>query len=70
MEGVARMQSIDDILGGTGADTFLGFPAGTPGAVRNGVALIGVPAATPYAAAGAYCANAPKAIRRNAITTA
>ncbi|MEM8812157.1 MAG: arginase family protein [Pseudomonadota bacterium] len=47
-------------------ETFFGLPSATdPGSMPAGaVALIGVPAATPYATVGAYCAAAPGVIRR------
>jgi agmatinase len=59
-----RSATIDAIYGGTPAATFLGLPSATiaEGAKAN-IAIFGAGTATPYPAAGAYCAGAPQAIR-------
>lgn len=52
------------LFGATRADTFLGLPACSDIAtLRAPIALVGVPGATPYASVGAYCADAPRALR-------
>jgi agmatinase len=58
------MASIGTLFGAPAAGTFLGVEAATPAAVPDGaIAVLGIPGATPYASAGAYCAAAPAAIR-------
>jgi agmatinase len=57
------MASINDIFGGKPAKTFMGLPEGNLEKPRKGVAVLGVPVATPYAATGPYAAGAPAAIR-------
>ncbi len=45
--------------------TFMGFPpCGDLAGLAADVAVVGIPAATPYRSVGAYCAEAPRAIRR------
>jgi agmatinase len=52
------------IYGGSSAATFLGLPSATiADGAKAGIALFGAGTATPYPAAGAYCAGAPQAIR-------
>ena len=63
------MVQIDDLFqtaspAGRG-DTFMGVEGIAPEAVPDrAIAMIGIPGATPYASAGAYCRAAPAAIRR------
>lgn len=57
------MANIGEMLGAAPTSTFLGLAAGRLDAVEPGIGILGVPAATPYAATGAYCAHAPTAIR-------
>jgi len=53
------------IYGKTTAATFLDLPSSTlAGAAKADIAIFGAATATPYPAVGAYCANAPQAIRR------
>jgi agmatinase len=65
------MADIGNMFGADGVDTFMGVPRcddpGTPGA---SAVLLGAPCATPYPAVGAYCADAPAAIRRVAASYA
>jgi agmatinase len=56
------MAGIGDILGSGPAETFLGVPAAMA-ATGARAAILGVPMASPYPAAGAYSAAAPRAIR-------
>ena len=58
------MVDIGNMFGAAGVTTFFGLPAARPGEGRPGAAILGVPAATPYKDAGAYCAEAPQAMRR------
>jgi agmatinase len=58
------MTDIGRIFGGGAVETFLGLPRGELGAAHGGIAILGVPAATPYAATGPYSAAAPAAIRK------
>lgn len=52
------------IYGAATSDTFLGLPAGTlSDGAKAHIALFGAATATPYPGAGAYCADAPRAIR-------
>jgi agmatinase len=52
------------IYGATASTTFLGLPAATLAeAAAADIAIFGAATATPYPAAGAYCADAPRAIR-------
>lgn len=55
---------VGGIYGAASAETFLGLPAGTlADGAKARIALFGAATATPYPAAGAYCAAAPRAIR-------
>jgi len=52
------------IYGATSATTFLGLPSATlADAAASTIAIFGAATATPYPSAGAYCADAPQAIR-------
>lgn len=52
------------IYGATSSATFLGLPSGTlADGARAAIAIFGAATATPYPAVGAYCADAPRAIR-------
>ena len=57
------MADIAKIFGGAGGDSFLGLPRGDLENPVPGIAILGVPLATPYAVTGDYGAAAPKAIR-------
>ena len=53
------------LYGATDTSTFLGFRSWTDlSKLEAPIALLGVPGATPYASVGAYCRNAPTALRR------
>jgi agmatinase len=55
---------ISAIYGAASAATFMGLPSATLAeGARAGIAIFGAATATPYPAAGAYCADAPRAIR-------
>jgi agmatinase len=55
---------IATLFGAATVSTFLGLPEASPDAVPDGsICVLGIPGATPYASAGAYCAGAPAAIR-------
>jgi agmatinase len=56
--------SIGDIYGASSSGTFFGLPAATlaDGAGAD-IAIFGAGTATPYPTAGAFCADAPRAIR-------
>ena len=59
-----RAANISAIYGAASGGTFLGLPSATIAeGARAHVALFGAATATPYPDAGAYCANAPAAIR-------
>jgi agmatinase len=59
-----RPANISAIYGAASGGTFLGLPAASIAEGANAdVALFGAATATPYPGAGAYCANAPAAIR-------
>ncbi len=51
------------MYGSSKASTFMGLPGGELGRFEAGIAVLGVPCATPYGRVGAYCADAPRAIR-------
>ncbi len=51
------------MYGGSRASTFMGLPGGALDGFDAGIAVLGVPCATPYGRVGAYCADAPGAIR-------
>jgi agmatinase len=56
--------TIGRLFGGDDVTTFMGLPACTDLAELSAeIALLGIPGATPYPSAGAYCADAPDAIR-------
>ncbi len=53
------------MFGNQGSESFLGLPECSDlGKINGGVALLGIPCATPYESVGTYCAGAPAAIRR------
>src|SRR5262249_42786188 len=55
---------IDTLFQSKSPETFLGVDRVDLAQVPDGaIAVIGIPGATPYASAGAYCAAAPAAIR-------
>jgi len=59
-----QRRDIGAMFGATTTDTFLGLPrAGDLASLEAGIAILGVPCATPYASVGPYCAGAPRAIR-------
>jgi agmatinase len=59
-----KEQTIGSMYGSRATSTFLGLPAcADPGALEASVAIVGVGGVTPYARVGAYCADAPRAIR-------
>ena len=56
--------SMKDLFGGGSNGGFLGLPLLDPGdTCAVDLAVIGIPAATPYPGAGNYCADAPEAVR-------
>ena len=60
----AATPHVGAIYGAAASDTFLGLPAGTlADGAKARIALFGAGTATPYPGAGAYCADAPRAIR-------
>ncbi len=64
---MTSLKSVADVFGTDKVETFLGLPKGNITDLAGaGLAIVGVPTASPYEAAGAYCASAPEAIR-NAI---
>lgn len=61
---MTRRPDVGALFGAAAAETFLGLPkAEDLDALEAGIAILGVPCATPYRPVGAYCAGAPKAIR-------
>ena len=56
-------KSIGTMMGSQPTGTFMGIPAGTLADVSGGSAVFGAPCATPYPSVGAYCKDAPQAIR-------
>lgn len=53
------------LFGALDTQTFLGLPACSDlDRLTAPIALLGAPCATPYASVGAYCRNAPKALRQ------
>jgi agmatinase len=53
-----------NLFGGAPGGGFLGLPTAPAGDTGNAdIVLVGVPAATPYASVGNYCAEAPDAVR-------
>ena len=60
----SQEQDIGTMFGSRDTGTFLGLPAcGDLSSVEAGVAILGIGCATPYPSVGAYCAEAPAAIR-------
>ena len=58
------LSSIADMFAAGEVETFLGLPrCEDPSRIDARVAILGVPSVTPYRRVGAYCANAPRAIR-------
>src|SRR5262245_32343009 len=51
------------LFGAQATGTFLGLPAARAADLDSAIAIVGAPAAPPYASVGAYCAEAPAAIR-------
>jgi agmatinase len=51
------------LFGAQATDTFLGLPSASLADLDRPIAIVGAPAATPYPSVGAYCAEAPRAIR-------
>lgn len=58
------MASINNIFGGSASSTFMGLPAGSLDKVAPGIAVLGAPAATPYAVTGPYAAGMSQAVRK------
>ena len=59
-----KRANLGAMFGAPDATTFLGLPAATlAGAAGADIAILGVATATPYPWVGAYCADAPRAIR-------
>jgi agmatinase len=58
------------LFGAQATGTFLGLPAARAAELNAAIAIVGAPAATPYASVGAYCAEAPGAIRSASATHA
>ena len=59
-----KKQDIGTMFGSGDTGTFLGLPSCPDLELLNGgIAILGVGCATPYASVGAYCADAPAAIR-------
>jgi agmatinase len=56
------------LFGAQATGTFLGLPAARAAELNAAIAIVGAPAATPYASVGAYCAEAPTAIRSASAT--
>ncbi|HWK65913.1 MAG TPA: arginase family protein [Rhizobiaceae bacterium] len=62
---MATRVDLGALFGATETNTFLGLESCEDLATLSApVALLGVPCATPYAAVGAYCRNAPDALRQ------
>lgn len=55
---------IGALFGASDVETFLGLPKGDLGNLSADIAILGAPCATPYKSVGAYCRNAPKALRQ------
>jgi agmatinase len=61
---MTRPPDVGALFGAAATETFLGLPRiGNLAALDAGIAILGVPSATPYPSVGPYCAGAPKAIR-------
>ena len=56
-------KNIGTMMGSQTTSTFIGIPAGTLSDVSGGSVVFGAPCATPYPSVGAYCKDAPAAIR-------
>ncbi|SDR61317.1 agmatinase [Rhizobiales bacterium GAS113] len=57
-------QDIGSMYGSQKTSTFLGLPScPDPNTLGADIAVLGAGCATPYASVGAYCAEAPAAIR-------
>lgn len=56
-------QRIGTMMGSTAVDTFLGLPSISEPDSQFASIIVGAPCATPYESVGAYCAQAPAAIR-------
>ena len=56
-------KNIGTMMGSQTTSTFIGIPAGTLDDVSGGSVVFGAPCATPYPSVGAYCKDAPDAIR-------
>jgi agmatinase len=60
----SQEQDIGTMFGSRDTGTFLGLPACSDlNSVEAGVAILGIGCATPYPSVGAYCAEAPAAVR-------
>jgi agmatinase len=63
-KAMTGQQTIGRMYGSAPATTFMGLPAcSNLSRPEADAVLVGVPAATPYASVGSYCADAPDAIR-------
>jgi agmatinase len=61
---MTRRPDVGALFGAAAVETFLGLPKTEDlQALDGGIAILGVPCATPYRSVGPYCAGAPKAIR-------
>jgi agmatinase len=61
---MTRRPDVGAMFGAAATETFLGLPrADDLAALEGGIAILGVPCATPYRSVGPYCAGAPRAIR-------
>ena len=56
-------KSMGTLMGSAQVSTFLGLPAAQVPDPAHASVIVGAPCATPYASVGAYCAQAPDAIR-------
>ena len=56
--------TMNSMFGGEASGGFFDLPIAQPGEVENAdIVVMGIPSATPYSSVGAYCAEAPDAIR-------
>jgi agmatinase len=56
--------TMKNMFGGQPTGGFFDLPVSSPGQLNNErIVIVGAPSATPYKSVGAYCANAPAAIR-------
>jgi agmatinase len=61
---MAQSPNLGALFGAVGAHTFLGLKTcGDLDKLDAPIAIVGAPCATPYASVGAYCRNAPAALR-------